>query len=605
MAEEQTVAGPSPSASGRGQGHALLALLLGLATFGCGPGDEFRFIGGDGVVRGTILDGGNPNAPVGQARVSLLGVASASTSTRQDGLFELRDVRPGLYDLVADRTIGTEDRRVRLRFIEVVADQTLDLPDLTLDLPGSVQGSAVLTGSGVGNPVAPDNSGINVSLIGTTLRTITDAAGNWAISPVEIGSYAIRFDKEQFVAQVVHDVSVARAATTTVPLVILDRLEPPRRGTLRGRVLLESADGGDASGVTVRVDGTVRSLVTTPGGSWAFDDLPVGVYQIAFTHPDYFEGRLQDQQIRSGFPLTTAPDLTLSNHKVLDPTLQVSGLSEAPSGNQLAFLTLGGNASEVGLLAPDGQGFRQIITSGANAAAGRGLEWTRDERELFFVQFTGDPVNAFRPVRVSDTGADLRGLLAPGTDYFLGTFAPDGSQLAYYLTNSLMAVNLGQDSQSRTTLVTSTIRTVAAGIGQLTELNGIEWANTGRLLFDREAGTASPVDVFTVLASGGFPPQALGPRRRDPPADTGAALNGRFQSPTFSPDFSRAAFSLETGSGTDAAGIYLADVDGENARMISTEPGRYLDWSVDGTRIYYVRELDDRPAVLKVPRALQ
>lgn len=595
-------------------GGAALGVALALLAAGCGPGDEFRFVGGDGIVRGTILNGLSPSEPEGQVRVSLLGPgsSSASTATRQDGTFEMRDVTPGLYDLVADKTISGANRRVRLRFLEVVEDQFLDLPDLELDVPGSISGTVLLTGAGAANPVAPDHSGTVVSLIGTTLNTVTDAAGAYTLDPVEVGEYQIRFERSSFMARVVSDVDVPPATATRVTTVTLDRLDPPTSGALLGSVVLEASPGGDNSGVTVTLEGTTRSLVTTPGGTWRFDALPVGSYQVLFTHPDYFEGRLTDRLVVSGVPENTVATQTLSNHKVLSETLRVTGLAESPSGNQLAFLTNGGNSSEVGLLAPDGNAFQMIITQGAAAAADRGLAWHPDESEIFFVKFTGDPVNAFQPALVPATGGsnNSRGLLAAGTDYFLGDFSPRGAgnlhELAYYLTNNLQAVKMDENSSTdRTELVTATIRPLASSIGQLTELGGLEWGDTGRVVFSREAGTGTPSDVLTVLASGSFPSVTLGPRRQDPPGDNGMALVGRFQAPTFSPDFSRVAFSIEAGSGTDPDGIYIADIDGENAEQVSAESARHLDWSVDGTKIYYVRESDGRPSVLRIPARLR
>ncbi len=573
---------------------------VALLAIGCGPGDDILFTRLPGVVRGTILDGLEPSVPVGQARVSLLGVRSSSSFTRPDGTFELRDVRPGLYDLVADKVIGGASRRVRLRFVEVVDGQVVSLPDLELEVPGSVSGTVLLTGAGPGNPVAPDNAGVEVELIGTTLRALSAADGSWSITPVEQGEYAIRFRRANFEGITVHNVGVTAGANTVVPAVTLARLDPPRTGTLRGRVVLEARPGNDFSGVTVSVLGTTRSLVTTPGGDWWFQDLVVGSYDVGFSHPDYYDDRIDDLLVVSGVPVTVATDKVLSNHKVLDTTVRAGGLALAPSGNQLAYLTDGGNASDIGLLAPEGRVFNQVITTGVRASANRGLEWTQDERNLVFVQFQGSATAAFAPATVTDTGSAPRTLLASGSDYFVSTVSPDNRELLFFLTQNLQAVRLDKDSAGRTIATTSTIRTVAAGLGDVTELNGADWATTGRITYDREVGTGQPDDVFTVLASGNFAPSRLGPIRRPPPHDTGAALQGRFQSPTFSPDASRIAFTLEPGS-ADPAGIWVVDVDGENAMQITSEPGQYLDWTPDGSRIYYVGLENRHPTVLKVP----
>lgn len=578
---------------------AVVACTVALATFGCGPGDEALFGRADGIVRGTILDGLEPSQPIGQARVQLLGVESASRFSQPDGTFEIRDVAPGLYDLVADREVLGANRRVRLRFVEVIRGQTIDLPDLELEVPGSVSGTALLTGAGPGNPVAPSNIGVRVELIGTTLSALTDAAGAWAMPVVEQSEYSVRFSRDGFEDQVLHGVSVASGANTVVATVTLPRLDPPQSAILRGRAVLEAFPGDDFAGVTVRLDGTTRTLTTTTGGFWEFRNVPVGTYDVSFTHPDYFEARRHDVLVVSGLPVNETGDTVLSNHRVLNPMVTASGIAVAPSRNQIAYITNNGNSSEVGLLSPSGVAFNQILTSGARAAAGRGIEWFPGERDILFTRFVGSGTGAFAPAIVDDVGSNVRTLLTSGTDYFMGTFSPDGDEMAFYLTESLLAVDIARDSMQRTIAVTASQRVVAPGLGQLTELNGIEWSNTGRIVYDAEAGTAAPDDLFTVLASGSFAPQRLGPRRRDPPDDTGAALAGRFSSPTFSPDFARVAFSVEPG-GAENPGIYVVDVDGENAMQISSDPGNFLDW-VPGGQIYYVGLADSRPAVLKVP----
>lgn len=572
---------------------------------GCGPGDEVLFSRIDGIVRGTILDGGDPSTAVGQARVTLFGVRNASSFTDQDGTFEIRSVPVGLYDLVAVGDVEGTERRVRLRFVEVVRGQVLDLPDLDLEDAGSVSGTVLLTGASAGNPAAPDNAGVIVELVGTELNTVSAADGSYSLPVVEQGDYVIRFQRDQFISESLHNVAVASGADTAVTTVTLQRLDPPRQGLLRGRVVLEAQPDQDFSGVRVVVDGTTRSLTTTVSGEWSFGALPVGTYDVSFSHPDYFDARQEDLQVIAGVPVTHAPQLTLSNHQVLDEGVTASGLAVSPSGNQLAFLTDNLNASEIGLLNPQGGTvFRQIITSGARAAANRGLEWSPDEDEIVYIRFNGGSVNAFQPVAVTDTGSAPRALLATGTDYFMGTFSPDREEMLFFLTQNLVAAEVEDDSTDRLVVATATTRTVAAGLGVITELNGTEWGNTGRVVYDFQVGTTADDDIFTVLASGSFPPVRLGPVRRPGPGTPAAPLVGPLNSPTFSPDFSRLAFSLEVG-GADPAGIYICDVDGTNAMQISSEPGRFLDWAPDGRHIYYVADDTRHPTSLKVPSSLR
>lgn len=589
---------PSLLLGSEGLGLAWWILLLALGMSGCGPGDDLAFTSRPGEVQGVILNGMDPSEPEEGVTVKMLGVSSRSGFTRPDGTYDIDDIEAGLYDLVA--TKGS--RSVRLRFVEVVEDQILDIPDLSLSDPGSIAGTALLTGAGAANPVAPDSSQITVQLVGTNLSTQTAGDGSYRFDNVEVGEYAVKFSRSGFHSRTFLYATVPTAGTTTVPNVTLLRTTPPRFGAIQGMVTVEGANQSDSSGVTVRILGTTRTLVTTAGGGFVFTNLPIGAYDLGFEHPDLLSQTVDDVQVVSGVPITDLTTVALTNHELLSDRA-ISGLSLSPSGNQIAFLTQNNNASEIGLLSPTPRGFDTVITSGAEAAQGRGIEWTRNEQEIFYTRFRGNRNGAFDIALVSNVGGAPRSITPTGTDYFLGTFSPDGVELAYYLTESLQAIRLSKDSIGRTVLATPTNRVLAAGLGQLTELNGAEWANTGRLVFDRERADASD-EVFTLLASGGFPAVGLNPRRQDLPGDPGLPLVGRFQSPSFSPNFSRVAFSLDPGS-TSPEGIYVSDIDGENARRISTEPGQYLDWSPDGKWIYYARVSDSKPARLLVPRELR
>ena len=70
-------------------------------------------------------------------------------------------------------------------------------------------------------------------------------------------------------------------------------------------------------------------------------------------------------------------------------------------------------------------------------------------------------------------------------------------------------------------------------------------------------------------------------------------------SPTFSPDWSRVAFVVDSPS-TSPHGIYISDVDGVDARRITEEVGRHLTWDSPGDKMYYIDE-NDRICELLVP----
>jgi len=577
--------------------HTALGLLILVAIIGCGPNEDYTWGPGDATIRGLVKD--HLGQPLGQASVVLEGSRFFSTYTDKDGRYEINDIEPGLYDLVVKRTIDGVERRYRLRYLELRNDLILDMPDVQIQAMGTISGLVTLRGSGQYNPSYPDNANTRVEIVGTNINASTDGAGNYTLTPVEMAveapnigqgigipiaaTYDIHLTRDGYAAHSVLDIAIAPDTTTTAPAIELIPLNPSPIGAIAGRVFLEAPFGDDHANVTVTIDGTTRSLVTTSGGYFRFDGISAGVYSLRFERDYYFDRVVRDVSVVSGIPVNPVDDVTMSTHQKLNDNTLAYDLSLSPSGNQLAFITSDATAGgEIALMHTDGLAFNQVITENAHAVGGRGIAWSPDETELLFIRYVGSPVDAYTIGWTDDTGSNVHSLLTSGTDYHGVTWAPTGDRFAFYLTQSLYSVFVDR-SQEATRALTHTITTIVPiGDVDFNGWNGTDWAMTGRIVYGAEVLSA-PSDIWTVLAGGTSSSMPLQPTT----AGSVASLDPPLVSPTFSLDWSRIAFSVESPS-TSPHGIYVCDIDGRNARRLTEESGRSLCWAPSNDRLYYL-----------------
>jgi len=576
-----------------GTKHTVFILLFTFMIFGCGPNTHIVWEPGNAIVRGLISD--HLNKPAAQASVLLEGEKTYSTYTDKDGLYEIQDIQPGTYDMVVHTPAGSTDYRFRVRFLKITNDLILDMPDIALMLPGSFTGNAKLRGSGSFNPQYPDDSDINVQIIGTGIDTRTDSAGNYTLTPVEIAvrassgtsfalpqaaTYQVAYTKDGYSTINHYGVSAMPGVPTSLPGVELIRLDPSPTGILSGKVMVEAPLDNDYSGIKVSLDGTSRYMTTTSGGYYSFNDLPAGTYAIRYERTNYYEQVNRGQSVIAGIPVNTVDDVTMLNHKIINSSSKAYDLAMAPSGNQLAYINSNATeGGEIALMHPDGETFNFQLTSNAKAVGGRGLSWTWDDEEILFTQYIGSALNAYTVAVTDNTGSNTHSLITSGTDYFGVEWAPDKNSFSYYLSTNLMAVDITRSS-GITEATTSSTRSIVP-IGNVSSWSGMEWANTGRILYSPVvAGGQS--EVYTVLANGG----TSMPLNPSAPGGT-PFIDGPHSSPTFSPDWSRVAFVVASPS-TSPHGIYICDLDGYNAIRISEDTGRNLCWTKDGASVYYI-----------------
>jgi carboxypeptidase family protein/fibronectin type III domain protein len=146
-----------------------------------------------------------------------------------------------------------------------------------------------------------------VTLEGTSATGITNAAGQFTLDQLAPGSYLLRVlvDGYQTTSVPVLNLTGGEERLLTDPLTL-----SLQRGSLRGRVALADAPA-DASGVVVEVTGSGRAVVTGADGSFAFDALVAGTYEVRARREGYAQQAVGGLAVTAGANVDV-PLLTLT-----------------------------------------------------------------------------------------------------------------------------------------------------------------------------------------------------------------------------------------------------------------------------------------------------
>lgn len=571
------------------------AVFVGLAVgVGCGPSPDVLLPEATARVKGLVLNTDLSRAPAAKVQLEPRGAAPCKfdTFTRVDGSYELEGICPGLYDLVAIGA-GATGTRARIRFVQLSAGQTALIPDIVLTPPSTVSGQVLLQGSA-------SNAGVRVLLVGTDRTATSDAAGNFTIADVEEGTYAVNYTAAGFIEQTISNVAVPQGGTVTLPVTVtLKPVNPSSTATIRGQVALETRT--DASGITVSVDGTDRSLITTVGGFYEFPGLPVSTYSITFRKARFFDKTIGPFTIVPGQTLVVNGLTQVDSHRVLNTGVPAFDIEHAPSGTQIIRATSADAATgELSVSDPLARVFNTVITSGALATPFAGISWSPDSQDILFIRSFAAPANSSTIGVLRNDGTLLRNLLPPAAQYRAPAWAPDGSRFAYFLNPNIKTINV--DRSTGSLVATTSTSAVIDTLTGVVEFSGMEWSATGRIYYSHSvnggAGLKS-AGIFTVFATGG------GKLQITPRTPEGQTISTP-ESPTLRPDFGRIAFSWRDTPGANEPpnGIYVMDLDGTNATRITTVPGVNLDWSPDGTRVVFTKAPTDTPNPSRIHEVL-
>jgi len=271
-----------------------------------------------GAAGGTVVVTGAADASGTLVSVSG-GPDTASTVTDAAGTWSLSSLRVGTGYVATFHRAGYASATSAP--FAVTADATTAVPgaSLSLDTRASLTGVAT-----VERPVGADGdilvalSGVDLNGAAVSRSATTGPAGDYTITGLPQGTYALTFSKDAYRSQVLSGIFVAVAAPVTADAVLL----PVASGTIAGTIDLSAGSvagfpvGSDRSGVVVTLDGVdvpVPPAVTDVTGSYRFPDVPVSVvggsYTVTARAPAY---RADSAAVTAAADATvTAPTLTL------------------------------------------------------------------------------------------------------------------------------------------------------------------------------------------------------------------------------------------------------------------------------------------------------
>ena len=171
-----------------------------------------------GNVGGTVrrLDNGGP---LEGATVSLgneLGVLAVRT-TNINGQYFMNNLLIGTYNMIASKFNYDSDSAV----IQVMGDTTVEvnfnLNPRTPSLVGAYTGTVIDSFTNL--PIAD----VTISILGTSLTTQTDDAGNFALTNVAPGTYQVQFSHPEF-GTLTRQIQIVEGNVTNDPIIELNAL---------------------------------------------------------------------------------------------------------------------------------------------------------------------------------------------------------------------------------------------------------------------------------------------------------------------------------------------------------------------------------------------
>ncbi|MCJ8345990.1 carboxypeptidase-like regulatory domain-containing protein, partial [bacterium] len=364
-----------------------LVILVFLGS-GCTGSNNPLFVAPPGVIEGTILDA--EANPVKSVNVILENKLQNSGSVLTDaaGKLSSQSADPGVYDLVASKTIQAVSYKARVRYLNV-HDQAISATDIKIKPAGVIRGTVVLEGK-------TTSDGVLVSLEGTGKTVLSDAGGNFSFSDIAYTidnlTYTLGFFKNNFALGKIQDVALVAGDTILLESITLQNLNPDERADLSGSVRLDARS--DLSGVKVELLGTTINPVeiissSTNPATYEFLNLSFGSYILKFSHEDYISQEVP-LTLKTGQPTVVMPEVTLVSYWHLPSTIEASELTLSPGGFQIAYCKDHSSSTtfngDMYLTDLHGTAYNQKITFNGKCAKGRGISWSNDGKLLVYTR---------------------------------------------------------------------------------------------------------------------------------------------------------------------------------------------------------------------------
>lgn len=230
----------------------------------------------------AFLEGETTHAGI---RVFLPSMPSKFTLTSATGFFEFTGLSQGPFTLQFARA-GFIPERVN----NVLASELREMSDIGFvnlqrefnpERLGIVQGRIFLEGLN-------EHANTLVRLQGVSQSVVTDLDGRYMFIGVPEGVYTLTAEHPGFETTAVEDVTVSPESIFQVPemtLIPTSGSGEDGTGSISGVALLE--DDSDHGGITVALEGTSLSTVTSANGDYILEQVPFGAYTLIFTRGGY------------------------------------------------------------------------------------------------------------------------------------------------------------------------------------------------------------------------------------------------------------------------------------------------------------------------------
>ena len=569
----------------KSKAHKYLILICTILAFlsGCTGANNPLLDPTPGVVDGKVLDVNN--TPVKQAAVRLENTLASSESVLSDssGNYSIAEVNPGVYDLIAEKTISGIKYLARRRFLSIDAATRIQR-EVQIRPAGRIRGKVTLEGF-------DSHAGIKASLIGTGKSMTTQADGVFEFTDLaytyrdqasnSLYLYDIVLTYPGFENETIQDISLEAGGLTVVNDVELQNLDPVGEADIQGMVQLESRSGARNS--IVKILGTaIQPFEILSDGvdqrSFSFSKVPVGSYILDVSNPDFYPMQIPFT-IEAGQSELNLGTINLTNVFHFHEDRLAIEMTISPGGHQIAYAKYapGNNAEhrEIYIMDIAGIAYNSRISSRARVAEDRGMSWSNDGRQILYVEKNETNIaRLYRLNLISSSGGFITPLTSYSLDIAQPAFAPMGYRFVYQYfetTGDIFGAELVQKASGWK--IENQVTVIPERNDQISQnqFSSIEFGISDRILYSKDGhgGYTVPYGANGDIALR-FPINNMTPNSN---------------SVTYSPNNDHIAYAKVDGSND---GIYMANIDGSSTERVSTHIGRSLEYSPDGKHLYFI-----------------
>jgi len=271
---------------------------------------DFSLTGGEGVGGTVVYLGDGEPVPVEGATVSVRGT-TLSARTDAQGRFSLEGISPGPAVLIGSAE-GFQEARVDC---DVRSDS-----EIRIGLHGDASVRGRVLSAATGQPLP----GADVRVVGSPIRTKTDAGGQFEASEVRSGNTTVGVSHAGYASQQV-PAELTAAQTTSLEDVLL-----AGDATLVGRVEERAAPQRPVPGAAIRIADTRLSSTSGADGTYRIAGVPSGPVRVDFSAKGFVEERKVAERLPAGetrldVPLSRATKLAVAVVDKANPQQPVAG----------------------------------------------------------------------------------------------------------------------------------------------------------------------------------------------------------------------------------------------------------------------------------------